>query len=77
MLDEVIPDDPIAQIVDQQTSRTAAIFGLSDRGRIAADASADLVLVDVLVDGDPFKTITATLNTRTVWRRGHRIRPNA
>jgi len=51
------------------TSRTAAIFGLSDRGRITAGASADLVLVD----GDPFKTIAATLNTRTVWRRGHRI----
>ena len=32
-------------------------------------ASADLVLVD----GDPTSQLSATLNTRAVWRRGHRL----
>jgi imidazolonepropionase-like amidohydrolase len=51
------------------TRRTADRFGLTDRGRIEPGASADLVLVD----GDPTSQLSATLNTRAVWRRGHRL----
>jgi imidazolonepropionase-like amidohydrolase len=51
------------------TRRTADRFGLTDRGRIEPGASADLVLVD----GDPTTRLSATLNTRAVWRRGHRL----
>ncbi|MFG2028094.1 amidohydrolase family protein [Streptomyces sp. NPDC048825] len=53
------------------TRRTADRFGLTDRGRIEPGASADLVLVD----GDPTSQLSATLNTRAVWRRGHRLTP--
>ncbi|MEU1732363.1 amidohydrolase family protein [Streptosporangium sp. NPDC020145] len=48
------------------TSVTARRFGLTDRGRIAVDARADLLLVD----GDPTTDISATLDIRAVWRRG-------
>ncbi|WP_331769298.1 amidohydrolase family protein (plasmid) [Embleya sp. NBC_00888] len=48
------------------TATTARRFNLSDRGRIAEGLRADLLLVD----GDPTTTITDTLNTRAVWRRG-------
>ncbi|GGR86750.1 imidazolonepropionase [Streptomyces aureoverticillatus] len=51
------------------TRRTADRFGLTDRGRIEPGASADLVLVD----GDPTSQLSSTLNTRAVWRRGHRL----
>ncbi len=51
------------------TRRTADRFGLIDRGRIEPGASADLVLVD----GDPTTQLSSTLNTRAVWRRGHRL----
>jgi imidazolonepropionase-like amidohydrolase len=53
------------------TRRTADRFGLTDRGRIEPGASADLVLVD----GDPTSHLSATLNTRAVWRQGHRLAP--
>ncbi|MGQ4516623.1 amidohydrolase family protein [Streptomyces sp. DW26H14] len=53
------------------TRRTADRFGLTDRGRIEPGAAADLVLVD----GDPTTQLSATLNTRAVWRRGHRLAP--
>ncbi|GAA3563524.1 amidohydrolase family protein [Amycolatopsis ultiminotia] len=53
------------------TRRTADRFGLTDRGRIEPGASADLVLVD----GDPTVQLSSTLNTRAVWRRGHRLTP--
>ncbi|MYV51073.1 amidohydrolase family protein [Streptomyces sp. SID3212] len=51
------------------TSTTARRFGLTDRGRIAEGLRADLLLVD----GDPTTTISDTLNTRAVWRRGSRL----
>ncbi|MER7274784.1 amidohydrolase family protein [Dactylosporangium sp. NPDC000244] len=51
------------------TGTPARRFGLTDRGRIAAGLRADLLLVD----GDPTTTITDTLNTRAVWRRGTRL----
>ncbi|HEY2063742.1 MAG TPA: amidohydrolase family protein [Amycolatopsis sp.] len=51
------------------TRRPADRFGLTDRGRIEPGAAADLVLVD----GDPTTRLSATLNTREVWRRGRRL----
>lgn len=51
------------------TSIPARRFGLEDRGRIAPGLRADLLLVD----GDPTSDITATLNTREIWRRGTRL----
>lgn len=53
------------------TSTTARRFALTDRGRIAEGLRADLLLVD----GDPTTTISDTLNTRAVWRRGTRLGP--
>ena len=50
------------------TSVPARRFALDDRGRIAEGLRADLLLVD----GDPTTTISDTLNTRGVWRRGVR-----
>ncbi|MFK0181851.1 amidohydrolase family protein [Streptomyces xanthochromogenes] len=51
------------------TATPARRFHLSDRGRIAEGLRADLLLVD----GDPTSTISDTLNTRAVWRRGTRL----
>ncbi|WP_425954847.1 amidohydrolase family protein [Xylanimonas sp. McL0601] len=51
------------------TSTPARRFGLHDRGRITEGLRADLLLVD----GDPTTTISDTLNTRAVWRRGTRL----
>jgi imidazolonepropionase-like amidohydrolase len=48
---------------------TARRFHLSDRGRIADGLRADLLLVD----GDPTSTLSDTLNTRAIWRRGTRL----
>ncbi|MGW0172964.1 amidohydrolase family protein [Rhodococcus sp. NPDC003322] len=53
------------------TSTPARRFGLTDRGRIAKGLRADLVLVA----GDPTTTISDTLDTRAVWRRGARLLP--
>jgi imidazolonepropionase-like amidohydrolase len=51
-------------------TRTPALrFGLPDRGRIEPGLRADLLLVD----GDHTTTISDTLNTRAVWRRGTRL----
>jgi imidazolonepropionase-like amidohydrolase len=54
------------QALRAATSTPARRFGLTDRGRIAEGLRADLLLVD----GDPTTTISDTLNTRAVWRRG-------
>lgn len=51
------------------TSQPADIFGLKDRGRIAAGMRADLVLLDA----DPEKDITNTRSIAGVWLRGNRI----
>jgi imidazolonepropionase-like amidohydrolase len=54
------------QALRAATATTARRFALADRGRIAEGLRADLLLVD----GDPTTTISDTLNTRAVWRRG-------
>lgn len=56
------------QALRAATSVPARRFTLTDRGRIAPGARADLLLVD----GDPTITISDTLSTRAVWRRGVR-----
>jgi imidazolonepropionase-like amidohydrolase len=48
------------------TSRAAAVFGLDDRGVIAAGKRADLLLVA----RDPTHDITATRDIAGVWKRG-------
>ncbi|MFH9039350.1 amidohydrolase family protein [Streptomyces sp. NPDC017966] len=58
-----------AQALRAATATTARRFGLEDRGRIAEGMRADLLLLD----GDPTSTISDTLNTRAVWRRGTRL----
>jgi imidazolonepropionase-like amidohydrolase len=57
------------QALRAATTTPASRFGLDDRGRIAQGLRADLVLVD----GDPTVTISDTLNTRAIWRRGTRV----
>ncbi|WP_134670058.1 MULTISPECIES: amidohydrolase family protein [Amycolatopsis] len=51
------------------TATTARRFRLSDRGRVAEGLRADLLLVD----GDPTRDISDTLNIRAIWRRGARL----
>jgi imidazolonepropionase-like amidohydrolase len=48
------------------TSVTAKRFGFKDRGRIAPDLKADLILIE----GNPLADIDATLDLRGVWRDG-------
>jgi imidazolonepropionase-like amidohydrolase len=57
------------QALRAATCTTAHRFNLTDRGRIAEGLRADLLLVD----GDPTTTISDTLNTRAIWRRGTRL----
>ncbi|MFB9908956.1 amidohydrolase family protein [Allokutzneria oryzae] len=58
-----------SQALRAATATTARRFNLGDRGRIAEGLRADLLLVD----GDPTATISDTLNTRAIWRRGTRL----
>jgi imidazolonepropionase-like amidohydrolase len=51
------------------TATPARRFGLTDRGRIAPEARADLLLID----GDPTTNIADTLSIRAIWRRGVRL----
>jgi imidazolonepropionase-like amidohydrolase len=56
------------------TANPARIFGLKDRGRIAAGLRSDLVLVK----GDPTTDITATRDIERIWKIGHEtLRPDA
>jgi imidazolonepropionase-like amidohydrolase len=48
------------------TGAAANAFGLTDRGRIAAGLTADLLLVN----GDPTADITALYDIATIWRQG-------
>ncbi|WP_156096266.1 amidohydrolase family protein [Amycolatopsis jejuensis] len=50
------------------TATPARCFGLTDRGRIAPGLRADLLLMD----GDPFTTISDSLSVTAIWRRGTR-----
>ncbi|HET9959184.1 MAG TPA: amidohydrolase family protein [Polyangiaceae bacterium] len=54
------------QALRAATASTARRFGLLDRGRIAPGLRADLVLIE----GEPTRQISDTLNVRSVWRRG-------
>lgn len=55
-----------SQALAAATSEPARVFGLADRGRIAAGQRADLVLVS----GDPLIDITATRAIERIWRAG-------
>ena len=48
------------------TSKTASVFALGDRGRIAEGLRADLLLVD----GAPDRDITATRKIVRIWKTG-------
>jgi len=52
------------------TSTPARRFALTDRGRVAPGARADLLLVD----GDPTTNISDTLSIRAVWRQGVQLK---
>lgn len=54
------------QALQGATSKTADVFGLTDRGRIRPGLRADLLLVD----GDPTVAISATRSIRAVWIGG-------
>ncbi len=51
------------------TSRTADVFGIPERGRIARGARADFVLVA----GDPLEDVTATRAITAIWKNGYRV----
>ena len=53
------------------TGAPAAVFGLPDRGRVAPDLRADLVLVR----GEPERDVTRTRAVEVVWRGGHPLGP--
>jgi imidazolonepropionase-like amidohydrolase len=59
-----------AEALRAATSQAAQVFGLDDRGVIAAGRRADLVLID----GDPVRDITSTRLIRGVWIGGARVR---
>jgi imidazolonepropionase-like amidohydrolase len=55
-----------AQALAAATAEPARVFGLADRGRVAAGQRADLVLLS----GDPLADITATRAIERIWRGG-------
>ncbi|HUQ61593.1 amidohydrolase family protein [Lentzea sp.] len=55
-----------ARALAAATSEPARVFGLADRGRVAAGRRADLVLVS----GDPLTDITSTRAIDRIWRAG-------
>ncbi|MGW5054975.1 amidohydrolase family protein [Actinokineospora sp. NPDC004072] len=55
-----------AQALAAATTQPARVFGLADRGRVAAGQRADLVLVS----GDPLTDITTTRSIERIWRAG-------
>ncbi|MDT7789378.1 MAG: hypothetical protein QOF58_7797 [Pseudonocardiales bacterium] len=55
-----------AQALAAATSSPARVFGLADRGRVAAGQRADLVLVS----GDPLAEISAVRGIERIWRGG-------
>ena len=55
-----------AQALAAATTEPARVFGLADRGRVAAGQRADLILVS----GDPLTDITATRAIDRIWRAG-------
>ena len=55
-----------ARALAAATSEPARVFGLADRGRVAAGQRADLVLVS----GNPLSDITATRAIERIWRAG-------
>lgn len=58
------------QALKGATSLAASVFGLTDRGRIAAGLRADLVLCS----GDPTRDVSATRDIQAVWIAGTRVR---
>lgn len=58
-----------AEALAAATSTPAAIFGLDDRGRIAAGRIADLVLVD----GDLEADLLSSIRIAAVWKDGYRV----
>lgn len=57
------------QALQAATSAPAVAFGLRDRGTIAADQFADLLLVN----GDPTSDILATRDMVAVWKKGVKV----
>jgi imidazolonepropionase-like amidohydrolase len=55
-----------ARALEAATAEPARMFGLADRGRIAAGQRADLVLLS----GDPLTDITETRSIEWIWRGG-------
>jgi len=58
-----------AEALAAATSVPADVFGLEDRGRIAAGLRADLVLVE----GNPLEDVTRTRAIVGVWKAGHAV----
>jgi imidazolonepropionase-like amidohydrolase len=58
-----------AQALTAATANAAHAFGLTDRGRIRAGATADLLLVR----GNPMVDVTATRDIVAIWRSGQRV----
>jgi imidazolonepropionase-like amidohydrolase len=59
----------LKNVLASATSNPADAFRLRDRGRIAPNYRADLLLVN----GDPTTDIKATRNIVAVWKRGHKV----